>query len=131
MKNEEELSGGLGVYRDADRDAFEKLVECWTGSDMAYHKRSATTGLEFAWFCFQTGRNKLDEMQALEEEITTMKETLKRYREALIEIEEMANRNADQYENHFIDSRWVRGKARGALQSAQLGFRRRKRGKRR
>lgn len=42
-------------YRDGDRDAFEELVKQWTGRDMAYHHEYGTTGMEFAWFCYQAG----------------------------------------------------------------------------
>lgn len=48
-----ELSAVL--ERDPMRDAFELLVLQWTGRDMAYHARSGTTGIEFAWFCYQKG----------------------------------------------------------------------------
>ncbi len=39
------------------RDVFEKIVESYTGRDIEYHKRNLTTGLDFAWVCFQAGVN--------------------------------------------------------------------------
>ena len=41
---------------DPARDAFERHVLKWTGRDMAYHNRNGTTGIEFAWDCWQAGR---------------------------------------------------------------------------
>jgi len=49
------LSDGLGPA--TERDAFERVVMQWTGRDMAYHHANGTTGLEFAWFCWQTARD--------------------------------------------------------------------------
>ena len=48
------LNDGLG-HTDPARDAFERHVLQWTGQDMAYHHRNQTTGLEFAWHCWQAG----------------------------------------------------------------------------
>lgn len=45
---------GLG-HTDPARDEFERHVLQWTGRDMAYHHRNGTTGLEFAWHCWQAG----------------------------------------------------------------------------
>ena len=45
------------VRPDPERDAFEAAVEKWTGRNMAYHHHYGTTGLEFAWFCWQAGRD--------------------------------------------------------------------------
>lgn len=38
---------------DQARDAFERHVLQWTGRDMTYHHRNGTTGMEFAWHCWQ------------------------------------------------------------------------------
>ena len=43
------------AYTDPEREAFESVVKQWTGKDMDYHHANGTTGLEFAWFCWQTG----------------------------------------------------------------------------
>ena len=48
------LTDGLG-YTDPARDVFERHVLQWTGRDVAYHHRNGTTGLEFAWHCWQAG----------------------------------------------------------------------------
>ena len=38
---------------NSDRSEFEAFVLEWTGRDMAYHVRAETTGLDFAWACWQ------------------------------------------------------------------------------
>ena len=40
---------------DASRAAFEAHLLAWTGRDAEYHARGQTTGLEFAWSCWQAG----------------------------------------------------------------------------
>lgn len=54
---------GYPAERDPERDAFEAVVEKWTGRNMAYHHQYGTTGLEFAWFCWQAGRDAERERQ--------------------------------------------------------------------
>ena len=38
-----------------DREAFEELLQQWTGRDIEYHREYKTTGLDFAWECFRSG----------------------------------------------------------------------------
>ena|GEM_PF-6034761 len=39
--------------RDPQRDAFERVVEKWTGRSMAENHAGKMTGLELAWFIWQ------------------------------------------------------------------------------
>lgn len=48
-------SNELLGHTDPARTEFERHVLQWTGRDMEYHHRNGTTGLEFAWHCWQAG----------------------------------------------------------------------------
>ena len=52
------------VRPDPARDAFELVVKQWTGRDIAYHYANGTTGLEFAWFCWQQAAKRERELCA-------------------------------------------------------------------
>ena len=45
----------VDTAKDASRAAFEAHLLAWTGRDAAYHDLHATTGLGFAWSCWQAG----------------------------------------------------------------------------
>jgi addiction module HigA family antidote len=42
------------------RESFEAFVLVYTGRDMMYHKRYGTTGLDFAWECWQAATKTME-----------------------------------------------------------------------
>ena len=53
-----------------DREDFESYLLAWTGRDLKYHARAETTGLEFAWACWQkAGITKQKRIDCLEDSI--------------------------------------------------------------
>lgn len=78
------------VGPDPARDAFESVVAKWTGRDMSYHAKNGTTGLEFAWFCWQQAarqdheRNNAD---ILRQQVADQAAEIERLRVGLSELQ--------------------------------------------
>lgn len=63
------------------REEFEYIVEKYTGRNMEYHVAGRTTGLEFAWMCFNVGivSAQLDEKFAAEGKMPLLDEAMQRF----------------------------------------------------